>query len=567
MTKKNKIVVTSTGRVSAGVLPGAPNTLVIDAPASVPGFSQKNNSGFIGYTSGDSLGRFEPRKQVTLKLQPAGGRNAPGRTRVSSQLRNRVLSLNSVTAASIALPHEFAPHRVSDEYTTKHTSIASPFLIETLDCSNAQSRTGDVSPNGTMVIMLFKDAARAYGRTVCNPNNLPYNYAARFVTVATPTPSMRWNFGGELEIPFCHFVDTNSLSTTYLHPHGEILYAGQHEARKGIWMNYGEGITINVGSAPTGAELMPKILRGKTWIGLPSVEMHTNTVFIAPYTAYYSFTLRDDAAPGDFTDINYINLYNSSAFPTIFGWLPLPGVVNKAGVISACRIIAASLLVSNVSQALKSSGVVNMAQASPGTDIPNLLTNAVTFAGQDPSQAYSGKWDNGVYGYVAPIGPEDFMFKEPFITQIGTGSSTMLDCAFELVPDLGFLVSTVVSAVDASGSEVIYPANVALVTTSYGVEFITNDNWFVSDMPHTSVDAYKHGLILLKTVPQFHENPKHIKQILEMLLAGGKGVLKYGPQVLAALTALAPEAAPVTVPTSAALVAVNTALRRYGLAL
>lgn len=517
----------------------------------VPGVShiaKVGNTRFI-------LKRDMPARTGNLAMMPAGAGYA--------KMKRSVLSLNDVTAAAIALPHEFSPIRVADEYSTKHTSIASPYFLETLDASTQVSRMLDVTVPGTMVFFLFKDTARAYARSLVNTSNKPYNYAAMFVTFTLPSASLEWNYGGEMSLPLCHFKDTNVGNSAYLHPHGDILYCGDHGGKKGVWMNAGEVFTINVSAVPTGGELTIYILRGKTWVNTESVALTTTLSYTMALNGYYSFSLNDTTAAGGTGTVNYVNISNATSFPTVLGFLPLPGVVNKAGVLSASRTIGASLLVSNVSQQLKRGGVCNMSQVSPGADLANILAYAPTYSNQDPSSSYTGTWDFGVYGYITPIGPEDFMFKEPFTTSVGIGSSTMLDCSFELVPDLGFLVATVTSAVDTT----TYPSNVCLVTVSYGVEFITNDNWFVADTSRVSVDQYKHGLVLLKTIPQFHENPLHIKQLLQSILAGGKNVLRYGPAVLAALTSIVPEAAPITAPAGASMMAMRQALKRYGMTL
>jgi len=123
---------------------------------------------------------------------------------------------------------------------------------------------------------------------------------------------------------------------------------------------------------------------------------------------------------------------------------------------------------------------------------------------------------NGMFGFLKPTGEEDLIMKRHFAT---TGI-TISDSFFELKPSSEYVVFAF-NIPDADGQASSYEIRNAL-------EYETNDVWRQTVAPEYDKSIFDMALSRVKTIPQFHENPTHIKNILNKVGTFLKGVFNAG---------------------------------------
>jgi hypothetical protein len=191
------------------------------------------------------------------------------------------------------------------------------------------------------------------------------------------------------------------------------------------------------------------------------------------------------------------------------------------------------LLVSNTAPTLNNNGNCAMTQFDPGVDVAdvvNQFANGYQMVSQD-TNAYVGSWINGMYGFLKPSDPSDFHMQHPF--SYDPFADVMQNCSFPLVPSSGYLCSVFQVSVDAGATTYSAGAGHYIMTTS--VEFSTTDIWFNSENPGPSDKAFEQASILLRPLPQFHENPLHFSDIMGWIKKIGQQGAQYGVDFMTVL--------------------------------
>lgn len=466
---------------------------------------------------------------------------------------------------SLCLPHEYPAVRLSDGFSGRPTAVANPYNI-----SNVNVASGAVvaANKGNFAVLVFRDLLRS---TISFTPSIPAHattkmeYLLYYVNAATgAAPGSIWyvGYGATIQWPICYALPSVN---SQLQLHGPVLYSGSHNGRKGIWVNSGEKIVITdtlTAMSTVDTCFVLYQLVGETWAEVQQV-LATSTSGAAitiTITGYYSLDVSDFRANSAsvYMGLNIIIENGSSAYD---GWShqAVEDISDHSGSLASVRSIGVSLLLTNTAAVLNDNGNVAITQVDPGEDVASFcnVPNAYNVVSNDIN-AYAGPWEHGVYGFLKPSGPTDFDMRHPF--RFSPVADQVLDSSFPLVPNSGFLIAAFTVSVDAGAST--YSAGQGIMLVANSLEFATEDLWFSSIPPSVPSSAYTQALQLLKAIPQFHENPLHLSDIMNFLKKIGGGILDYAPDVLELAAAVNPALAPEALLTGGAVRLVNQLRKR-----
>jgi hypothetical protein len=197
------------------------------------------------------------------------------------------------------------------------------------------------------------------------------------------------------------------------------------------------------------------------------------------------------------------------------------------------RILSSSVMMTPHPSLLYEGGQVSAFQLPGGVDLLDAITTQDPF-GYISTQALSITLPlkKGMYGFHRPSSVGDFEFKD-FIVNRG-GVTTGFDAPL-------FFGNWVVMAASVPLVDGAYPSGSCHVTFNFNVEFRTENTWFLQLPPGTAPEDYTNGVALLRNIPQFYENPKHLSDIIKLLRSGARKVLVNSPAILELVGALFPQ--------------------------
>ncbi len=473
--------------------------------------------------------------------------------------RTRVLNAYpSHVLASITMPHDYPAIRFSDMYTGRPTAVANPFSVMNIDYSNPGAANG--YPNGVSVNFVTRDPLRWLGYTVPNGAALSYTYDSVFNAILGVGLSNSFILkGGDIteNVPFLWFTDAFSGDTGHLHPHGDILYCGEHLGRRGVWLNRNDRITFNFvvdAGTPTIGNTTGNLMRldGTNWINSQTAVGSVSTIsFLISQYGYYAVDLVNRDTVGDVWSIS-VTIASSDNTENSFGWLPIPFLVSKMASISAIRMIGVAALMTNTAADLYRGGEISMAQTPNSVNFARYLGDVGFTALSSDANSTTMDFKTGGYGFLKPTRTGDMEMQTVFTADV---SNAVNGAVFSLIPKYDYLtIMTTVNAV-VSGASATYPGGMAVFTPCCAVEFETSDVWYVLDTPGYRSDLYETAYEMLKTMgkKQFFENPIHWGAITDFIRNAAKTVMGYAPKIASLVSELNPELAPIALPVGAAL--------------
>lgn len=413
--------------------------------------------------------------------------------------------------AATCLPDKYPPVRVRDSYSTKPVAVAKP--IQEIKINWANASAGDI-PTTDMVLFLFRNAARHFIFYDSNPTNAvaTYNWRSsnddanptRFVTAAGAGPS---------SLGLHEIEPTAATAATPYAPHGPILFAGEAEGHKYIWVDEQGGIavTTNVTGAVANNDIVFEVFQyidgrrklafttAVTAGAIPAAFTTGTTLSKGYYNVLITHTAGSDV-------LNYVTVASSNGAGPAGVWChrPLSGFTSNIQKIQAYAITAASLLWRNTASYQNAQGDFGATQVGKGV---GWETVAAQGGYSGIAAAYANQWVSrfaakGEYAFMKPEDAEDFAMN----ADVEQGSTTWSTCTFPLEERSAFLVFAA-SVSDTAGRD-------TTVRLASHVQYETNDTW--SDIrPPTSIRAdWENAMAALCSMEQFYENPTHIKEIL-----------------------------------------------------
>jgi hypothetical protein len=263
--------------------------------------------------------------------------------------------------------------------------------------------------------------------------------------------------------------------------------------------------------------------------------------FVSEFAGYYAFALSGD----DATDLNvtmkvdwnnsYLRADDDVVVSSVSNDLliqPLPEIINNQHAVHAIRINGIAGLVSPIAPALVQSGTIVAVQTPKNT---NLLSYFGAIGGNgdvfNALTALKGsktfKADVGAYGFSIPT--TDSLNMNQLMVELNNNYSGLHKlspvCADGI---LFFAVSTPLSSTG------VYGGNHFKFSPTFNIEYNTDSQMHETRIPRISTAEVEEALAELAAIPQFYENPLHLKDISKFLLAIARSLGKNVPGFLTA---------------------------------
>lgn len=533
----------------------------------------------------------KPRNRKPKKQKPQGSNAAMGAVKLLNSVRpqvnakhqslkalQKVVKLPRMTdalALAVAMPHTEPPPRVVTGLSSSYTAVAT--IHNLVELNNTAATTGsvmDLYADGTGVVSVTRDPYHFlwYTRTSVGTNQTSYLFS-NSVSGIGPNMAIESSISTS---PFpMNFVLASGSPTSIVAPiwQNTPQFCFSDFGRTWCYVEPSDLIKISVyvnGTmssvtcqinvytwSPNGPVLDPL---NSTNIANASVTdtVICNNVGSAQSPNFFGFDIAFATAisPASNTYITAKLIRNNSArtasgFTCIECALPL---WQMASSIASVRMTGVSLLVSNKASALNAAGEVACLQTRSYSNMldvfgswagAGLQQNPVALMGAYPDVA-TMPLATGAYGWMRPMRIEDLEL-QPYADIRGStleglrlGSPTMA----------GGCLIVAYAAPFTSGASM---ANNFLIVATAAVEFETSSQICGQAVGRTSRSDVERAMMILRTVPQFSENPLHWAKILSAIRSGGKRALQFAPGILAALGMPAWSAAAAAVNTAAGL--------------
>lgn len=442
--------------------------------------------------------------------------------------------------ASLSLPDELPPVRVSDSYSCTPTAITKVTLENKINWAGASA--GEC-PASDEVVFMFRDILRwlvVYDHNV-NGNLSKYNWIAYpgqtgFLVGVTPST-----------IPVtAATVDPTSGWA----PHGPIIFAGEADGDGFMFLNEGNQIDITDGGAAD-----PMLVSIYYWNhGRKNLVLSANmvggatTTFTMNRTGYYCVEL-SCTIPGHIVNIDTTDVTG------IYCWkhICVPDVVNNLNRITSFSMVASSLLWRNTASYDNAQGDVGAVVIGPSYDWWQAAYDSNGYT--TLSENFTNGWKSffaakGLYTFMKPADEEDLQFRVQTRTSIPGDIPTWTYARFPLRLSTAYHALAMSVSLDAGRDTTLRAA--------CHVQYESNDDWADVREPEANVDDWLAAAKQLSRVPNITENPVHVKDILNSI---GKVGLAFNTMQ----TRLAPlaSAAASLVPGGAALAKIGTASLPY----
>lgn len=443
---------------------------------------------------------------------------------------NAIKSQAGAVAASFALPSDFAPFRMRNEYTTEETA-----LFHTFEEHQTYSTTGsnEQLQSNQHLEFIFQDLLRNRISYVRNPTNATWGYSWCFGRSTAGANSNAYNMQ---PLQDEYLVPSHAFCTSVFQPHGSVYFAENDSGITGLWVDTGPNVssTLNVTFASvtssTGTVVLYRWASG-AWVEQASQALASGTVtynFTLTQSAVYALRVSGHANALSVTAA-------SSGTCGCWGHFAAPYVLTNADSIESARSLGHSILVKNFTAPLYQDGDITAVQ--PGKSrvwtsfIGSIAATTDCFAiVRDYAGAENTKpLKTGLYGFVKPTEEADLALREPFVIvpRANAGSADTV-WTFAKTPLLNTAYVVVAMATNTPLQQNI------VCRTDVSGEFETGNQFFNIDKPRAEPQEWRDGMEALASFQQFYENPTHWKKILQTIgsvaSVGGRILSLFGPK-------------------------------------
>lgn len=400
-------------------------------------------------------------------------------------------SMAAAIAASWALPSDFPPYRMRNEYTTEETALFKVFEEHKpygTPGANEQLR------DDTHVEFIFQDILRNRVSYVRNPTNATWTYQWCFGrTSAGVNTTVFFVSAGSSEVA----QPSHATATSTFKPHTDVLFAENDQGKTGVWVDSRDAaphsvINVILDVAPTtatGSIILYKWEEGR-WLEedqLPYVIGTTAYQFQVTDSALYTVGVNNPLPEA----VKQVSV-NSSGSVGCWGHFPAPYIVTNGNSIESCRTLGHSILVKNTAAPLVRQGYITGVQPGKSRHWYNFATNDPTVDVFPVARDYAGAQNTlplatGIFGYVKPTEEQDLKLREPF-TITNPGGDAVPVWTFAKTPVLKTeYVVVVMQCTTSDGRDL-------LVRTDQSGEFETGNQFFNVDKPRAEPQEMRDGM-------------------------------------------------------------------------
>jgi hypothetical protein len=436
--------------------------------------------------------------------------------------------LGKQVARVLALPHELGPIRVADAYSGDATAISKPFH----DFTFSQVLGAPQLDANTWMAFVFRCSERSLVYWDDNTGNETYTYnligPGVDQTAPSSTPSLVPVLNGtpytppdeELPMPFTYATPASTYA-----PHGPCLFAGStlkgNPALRFFWLDQGttdNPTTITFTSAGT-AVLTSFAINAYMWTPTQVIAFGAELMVTDPWpifqSGYYAFTYVCNSTSGGTLTIA-AQITGSTG---VWSHHATTNYYDSASAFQGVRIPAASILFTNTSSELNVNGQICGLQSPLGKDWQSYLNGSRSYGTlATAAQAREGKFQKGRYGFLKIQHPKDLDYQENIDCQNGV----LWDSHYPLhSDDASFLVLAANGNLSASGN----PIQTGRLIVTHHQEWHTTSQLFEQREGDYPPNAYEEGVMFLKHMEQWHENPLHWADIWNGIKNAGRSVL------------------------------------------
>jgi hypothetical protein len=439
-------------------------------------------------------------------------------------------SMASNVTASWALPSDFSPFRMRNEYSTEETALFK--VNEEHAAVVGQSSTGQQLRADTHMEFIFQDALRnriSYQRNATG-SSWVYQWCFSRNTSGVDQTGFTVRVGGTETVRVSHATAGSTFK-----PHGDTLFGLEDNGMQGVWIDalatLPSLLSVFLGTLPTTTQGSIVL-----WAWNNGIWKEQQRLAITNPTVLYNFTI----SVSSYYTIQVINPSNDQVVGATaqgtcdcWGHFPSPYLLSNANSVESIRMLGHSILVKNVTAVQQKQGAIVACQ--PGKS--RSWTSFASFDGTSDTfsvvRDYAGAantrlLETGLYGFIKPTDEEDVKLKEPFtICNVnGVSGSTVWTFAGSQILNTPYVVV-------AAQCNTLTPQQV-LIRTDQNGEYETGNQWFNVDKPRAEPQEWRDGMEALASMQQFYENPTHWKRILSTIgsvaSVGGRILSLFGPK-------------------------------------
>lgn len=436
---------------------------------------------------------------------------------------------------TIALPIDSSNFRWASKYNAQPSATSNVF--ERPDAGFA--KTGTIAVNSpfpkeecfAVLTKIPECAAILFDQNTAG-SSWGYDFTLRG---GSPTSTVTYTTSATLPLNPSEFTPVKLIqgtaATTYK-PHSGHLYAAQHKDQpdlRFIWMNTGDEFRYKVTNNSANTQVFSFKSYYATQDCSPVAGLDTTSgnvltgatyqySFTAAKNGYFAFSLSCDAEEN--ATLTEVQLAGDSF---CFGHRAIPSFDTNVAKIQSSRILGASIMLSQNSSVTNMQGKIAGAQLSGERNWMDFINAYDSFTGVKSSRVLEAI--NGIYGFIKPSSDLDFVYK----SYHSTDDLTVTDSWWPIVQtELAKLV-VYPKITNPDGQDMYW-------TLAYAIEYLSDDQFVALGTSSINQTAADRALEVIKHLGQWHENPLHVKDIMNYIKQKvkpiAKGVVKYTPQVM-----------------------------------
>jgi hypothetical protein len=387
---------------------------------------------------------------------------------------------------------------------------------------------------GQLQIFLFRSPLRSL--VVSTPNVSAYTYSAVFPS--GPTLAVVTSSTAQITPLYLSAVSTGQS------PHGSQLFCGACDGDTYFWADPGVTITTSrviTGSVDTMYTYMfdpdgdDPLVNQVTYGSGDTTKSYTVSTVSSSITSNGGY-FRVLYTNGSTTVTAQISLsIGTTVASDVMAHLSMPRMVEHIPQLTACRVNACNMLLSNAASLTAQNGFIQGANVNEGTPWYKLIgKDSYTDMTNGERFYYDRPFKHGLYTYLAPSQLEDLQFEHMATYDDVAKVATSLH--FELMKDR-YVVAVMDVSKDGNGT---FSGLTFVLNCSYVLEFQTNDPWYEVASANNFPDQVARGIAMVGRMKYFFENPTHLQKLASMARGAGMLLRKHAGKIGGALSALFP---------------------------
>lgn len=354
-------------------------------------------------------------------------------------------------------------------------------------------------------------------------------------------------------------ITTMTFASGPWRPYGDYTVAGNVDGRRVFWADGSDslnaaGVTVafgqswgftfkinNLGAAPIAINTWNIQLNLHTsendriqvnnWLGaaVPAFGSVTVNCDSLNYSGYFSIDLSfNDALLQTPIQLSQLQLKMNTVYA--YSHVVYTSQQDKALMIDNLRVNGSSMLLSNTTTDISKGGTVYAVQ-SPGERPWNTwLTSEAVIAGANTQSRTVQPWNKGLYCYVKPQGAQPLRLETAYPKTYSNDTVLPAFPNFRPFADRGYVVALISPPVQLTTTPQ-YPTAQVTATFCRAIEFSTTDQFFNVKTSEVASSYFNSYADLIRTAPQFFENPIHLATIGRLLTGAVQKVIEWAPRV------------------------------------